>query len=640
MRIVLAPLVALALAGVAHGQLAPAGGFSLQTFRPALDGKGYVTVDGSALLGHLDFSIGLVSSYAHDVLTLTRANSPNTLTVEHLLTPQLQGALGLWNRLEVGVSLPVHVMFGARAPGFRDPGGDRNLDDDLHFAAQSFGDLGVHVKTRILDGWKHALGLGAALSLYVPTGNDKQLLGEGQVTLRPELIVDKEFGRTRRFKLALNLGALVRPARHSFTDGGVTLSARDVGGGAPFCQPAAPLASAPATAAAAMATLPPPGDPACGTQATRALGTQLAYGLGLSYAVVPQRLELIGEAFGYADVTGAAAGHPLEGLLAAKVYLAARSFFELGGGAGLLPRSVAGGMTGAPGFRVFVGFIFEPSIGDRDGDGIKDDVDQCPDDPEDFDGFEDEDGCPDPDNDRDGVLDVDDRCPDVPGPVENHGCPFADRDHHGILDKDDACPDVPGPVENHGCPFADRDHDGVLDEDDLCPDEPGPVENHGCPPRDSDGDGLLDQDDECPRVPGPKENGGCPLKATTRLRGGELVIMKPVFFETDKAIIKPVSYAILDAVADTLRTNPQLLLVEIQGHADERGDDDHNLRLTQDRAAAVKAYLVDKGVAGDRLVARGYGETRPLCKQHGEGCWSQNRRVQFIILRHEGSPLP
>src|SRR5262249_59612493 len=99
--------------------------------------------------------------------------------------------------------------------------------------------------------------------------------------------------------------------------------------------------------------------------------------------------------------------------------LAQKSYFEIGGSAGLVP-----GQTGSPDFRVFVGFIFEPSIGDRDGDGIKDDVDKCPDEPEDFDDFEDEDGCPDPDNERDGILDRDDQCPNEPGPVENHGCPW------------------------------------------------------------------------------------------------------------------------------------------------------------------------------------------------------------------------
>jgi outer membrane protein OmpA-like peptidoglycan-associated protein len=387
------------------------------------------------------------------------------------------------------------------------------------------------------------------------------------VTLRPELIVDKEFGRARRFRLALNAGALVRPATHSFTDRGTYLSGDpNVAGGMPFCAPSV-------TSLAAAAT--------CGTGLTRALGTQLTYGLGASFAAVPQKLELVGEAFGYADVTGNATGSPLEGLLAAKVYLASKSYFEIGGGAGLLPSTITrqGGMTGSPQLRVFVGFVFEPAIGDRDGDGIKDDVDKCPDEPEDFDDFEDEDGCPDPDNDHDGILDRDDQCPNVSGPESNHGCPVAD----------------------------------------------------------SDGDGLPDKDDECPHTPGPRDNQGCPLTSVTRLRGGKLIILKPIFFETARAIIMPVSFSTLDDVADTLQANQQLLLVEIQGHADERGNDDFNLQLTEARAAAVKDYLEGKGVAGGRLRARGYGETRPLCHEHDENCWSQNRRVEFVIIeRNDG----
>jgi hypothetical protein len=128
--------------------------------------------------------------------------------------------------------------------------------------------------------------------------------------------------------------------------------------------------------------------------------------------------------------------------------------------------------------------------GDRDGDGIPDPLDKCPDDPEDFDGFEDADGCPDPDNDRDGVLDVDDKCPNLPGPPPT-GCPTADvgdRDGDGIPDPRDKCPDDPEDFDGYqdadGCPDPDNDQDGVLDVDDLCPNDPGPAWNHGCPARD------------------------------------------------------------------------------------------------------------------------------------------------------------
>jgi OmpA-OmpF porin, OOP family len=603
--------------------------FDLQLFRPAIDSKGYVTVDGAALLGHLDLSLGLTGTIAHDVLTLRGANG-SSFTVENLLTPQLQLALGLFKWAEVGVTLPLSILYGHRGPGFKSPD-DANKNDDLAFSGQFVGDLGLHVKGRILNGHNHPVGLAALVSIYVPSATDHPFLGENQVTLRPELIVEREWDRRGRFRTALNVGALVRPSRHTFVDAGTTLTGDPaINGSGDFCAPSASAAN----------PTPTPGDAACGTGLGRTLGTQFTYGLGVAFAVVPQKFELVGELYGYADVTGSTAGHPLEGLIAAKVYLARSSFFEIGGGAGLLPSTITpeGGMTGSPAWRLFLGFIFEPRIGDRDGDGIKDDVDKCPDEPEDFDDFEDEDGCPDPDNDRDGILDKDDQCPNEPGPIENHGCPLGDRDKDGILDKDDACPDVPGPVENRGCPWPDRDKDGILDKDDECPDIPGPKENGGCPFLDSDGDGLLDKDDQCPHEYGPKENHGCPLPNRTKIRGGHLILLKPIFFETAKAIIKPISFPTLDDVADTLKSNRQLLLVEIQGHADERGNDDYNMRLTDDRAAAVKAYLVGKGVEADRLQSHGYGETKPLCKQHDEACWSKNRRVEFVIQRRTDAP--
>jgi outer membrane protein OmpA-like peptidoglycan-associated protein len=622
--LVCAFVVVLFAPAQARAQDATAPAFSLQTFRPAIDSKGYVTVNASQLLGHLDFSLGLVGSYANDVLHLGGQGAQ--LDVEHYLTPQLQFAIGLFKWVELGVSLPVHIMFGSRSPKFTDV--DPNQNNALSFSGQFVGDLGFHAKARFLNSSRYPVGLGALFSLYAPSGDAKKFLGEGQVTLRPELIVDKELGYARRFRMALNVGALIRPSVHSYTDRGTTLGGvADVNGGMDFCAPSTMLGSAPGAAA-------------CGTQQTRSLGSQLTYSLGMSYAIVPAKLDLIGELFGYADVSGQPSASPLEGLLAAKVYLAQKSYFEIGGGAGLLPRSVAGGMTGSPGFRVFIGFLFEPSIGDRDGDGIKDDVDKCPDEPEDFDDFEDEDGCPDPDNDKDGILDRDDQCPNEPGPVENHGCPWPDRDKDGIHDKDDACPDEPGPVENQGCPWPDRDKDGILDKDDECPDLPGPKENHGCPFLDSDGDGLLDKDDACPHEYGPKENHGCPLPNRARIVKGHVIAMSPIYFETAKAIIKPMSYPTLDAVAETLRANQQLLIIEIQGHADERGNDDYNLRLTEDRAAAVKQYLIDKGVEADRLQSHGYGETRPLCSQHTERCWSQNRRVEFVIVRRTDNALP
>ncbi|HLT31699.1 MAG TPA: OmpA family protein [Myxococcaceae bacterium] len=158
---------------------------------------------------------------------------------------------------------------------------------------------------------------------------------------------------------------------------------------------------------------------------------------------------------------------------------------------------------------------------DRDGDGILDDVDQCPDEPEDMDGFQDQDGCPDLDNDGDGVLDSEDRCPLAYGPAETQGCPavdMPDADGDGIPDHLDKCPnaaeDMDGFEDDDGCPDPDNDGDGLLDSVDKCPDVAGPPTNYGCPIVDADGDGINDDVDQCPNEPedmdGFEDEDGCP----------------------------------------------------------------------------------------------------------------------------------
>jgi OOP family OmpA-OmpF porin len=603
------------LSGVARADDA----FSLQLFRPAVDSKGYFAVDASATLGHLDFSLGQVGSYAREVLVLQRDDA--SYRVSDLITTQIQMALGLWRWLEIGLSLPVHLLFGSRTPGYVSPNGG-NHNSDLAFGAQFLGDAGIHPKVRILNTSRHPVGLAIVTSVYLPTGQSQSFLGEGKVSLRPEIIVDKEW---RRFRLALNLGALVRMSKNTFTDRGAMVTDPT-----PVCFP---------TTSAG-----------CGTGESRSLGTQLVYALALSGAVVPQRVELLGELYGYADVTGSAHGYPLEWLAGAKVYLASRSYFEIGFGTRIIPDQ-----TGSPSLRAFLGFVFEPSIGDRDGDGLKDDIDKCPDDPEDHDDFEDEDGCPDPDNDRDGILDADDKCPNEPETKnqfeDEDGCPdttLLDRDGDRIPDAVDKCPDDPEDYDRFedqdGCPDPDNDRDEIPDVDDLCPNDPEDRDHFededGCPDPDNDKDRILDVDDKCPNEPeiynGFRDDDGCPDKYIVRRKGSTLEILEKIHFETAKAIIKPISYRILDAIAATLKGNPEIALLEIQGHADERGDDDYNRRLTEDRAQAVRQYLVDHGIAPARLLAHGYGEDRAICRARSRSCLATNRRVEFVILRQDG----
>ncbi len=116
-----------------------------------------------------------------------------------------------------------------------------------------------------------------------------------------------------------------------------------------------------------------------------------------------------------------------------------------------------------------------------------------------------------------------------------------------------------------------------------------------------------------------------------------IIILDPINFEYNKDIIKSDSFAILDAVVATMNGNPDILLIEVQGHTDERGDDNYNLELSDRRAHAVVRYLTEHGVDAKRLSAQGYGETQPKNTAHTEKAWAENRRVEFIILKREGS---
>jgi outer membrane protein OmpA-like peptidoglycan-associated protein len=250
-----------------------------------------------------------------------------------------------------------------------------------------------------------------------------------------------------------------------------------------------------------------------------------------------------------------------------------------------------------------------PGVGDIDGDGILDNVDKCPRVPEDLDGFEDDDGCPEDDNDKDGIADKIDACPNDPEDRDNFedddGCPDADNDKDGLNDKIDKCPNDP------------EDTDGFEDDD-------------GCPDIDNDKDGILDKDDKCPREPGVPPD-GCPKKYNLVVVTEKKIELKQtVFFDTNKATIKKVSFALLTEVAQAMKDNPTIK-VDVEGHTDSQGNDRFNLKLSQRRAESVKKFLVGKGVSSDRMRPKGYGENVPIADNRTADGRAQNRRVEFVI---------
>jgi outer membrane protein OmpA-like peptidoglycan-associated protein len=257
-----------------------------------------------------------------------------------------------------------------------------------------------------------------------------------------------------------------------------------------------------------------------------------------------------------------------------------------------------------------------PTRGDRDRDGIFDDVDRCPDTPEDKDGFQDSDGCPDLDNDADGIPDTADKCPNTP------------EDRDGFEDAD-------------GCPELDNDKDGLLDRVDKCPNEPEDPDGwdslDGCPDPDNDADGILDVNDLCPFEPetmnGYADNDGCPDEEQVRVVGDKIVLDDRVHFFVNSAVIRKVSYPLLQRLTKLVAEHPEYTHISVEGHADERGPEDFNKKLSEDRARSVLEFMVKSGIARERLSSQGFGASRPLVDKKNEYAWLLNRRVEFTVTR-------
>lgn len=222
-------------------------------------------------------------------------------------------------------------------------------------------------------------------------------------------------------------------------------------------------------------------------------------------------------------------------------------------------------------------------IGDRDRDGLLDPDDACPDEPEDFDDFEDADGCPDPDNDQDTILDV------------NDSCPLSPEDLDGFEDRD-------------GCPDPDNDRDGFLDVDDQCPNEAEVV------------NGVDDQD-------------GCPDEGLIEMVDDRVVLDERVLFDFERARVKHAAQPVIAAIAELVRQHPEWDSMRIEGHADARGDAEYNRRLSERRARNVMRALVREGVTAARIDSVGYGADRLRDQGQTEEAHQRNRRVEFVVLR-------
>jgi len=404
------------------------------------------------------------------------------------------------------------------------------------------------------------------------------------------------------------------------------------------------------------------------TLANAVIGTQIYGALGASYEVIPDHLlALSGEAFALFTLAdqaprklGDAPGTspplvPAEWIAAATTapFLAGDLGFTLGGG-GPIPLSPEALTT--PRFRVNLALRYAPTGHDLDGDGILDRDDKCPTVAEDRDGFQDEDGCPDPDNDGDGILDSKDKCrdaaedfdgfqdedgcpdldddgdgvPDAEDKCRNEpedrdnfqdddGCPDPDNDGDGLLDAQDKCPnaaeDKDGFRDEDGCPDPDNDVDGIPDAQDQCPNEPedrdGFQDEDGCPEPDNDFDGILDRADRCPNeaetIDGIQDEDGCPepnAKSRVSWDGANVVVEKLARFGAGSPKLSPELEKQAKMIAQLILGRAPIELVVIEAFADRAGDSSiKSVDLAARRAEAIKAVLIPAGIPAEKIVA-------------------------------------
>ena len=590
-------LVTAAVSAVASPAFAQSPGLALDRFEPAPAGDRMFGVPSPYAAGELTPHVMLLGDYANNPLVLHRLPNDTKAggVVKNQLYLNLDVGLALWKRLFLDVDVPLALYQNGGNP---QPAGQAFSTP----STTQFGDLRLGARLRLFGEYHDPFQIAVGGYVWLPTGNKNSYVGTGDVRGLPQLIL----GGRGAERVVWSAAA------------GPELQGKS-------------------------------------TFAGIQQGSMFHWGAGLGFLLLENRHLQIGpEASGdlvLRDIQKRTTN--AEVLLDARYRLV--DDVELAAGAG--PGLTSG--VGTPDFRAVLSLAYTPEQkldNDRDHDSIVDDFDACPD----VRGVADEDpkhnGCPrELDRDHDGILDAVDACPDVKGVADEdpkkNGCPpELDRDHDGILDAVDACPDVKGVADEdpkkNGCPpERDRDHDGILDDVDACPDvkgvaDPDPKKN-GCPlPVDTDKDGIIDEEDACPTEKGPRNEdptkNGCPVVHVTN---SEIVILEQVQFDTNQATIKKVSDDLLDQVAAVLTSHDEITRVEVQGHTDSRGAAAHNKQLSQARAQAVVKALVKRGVAKERLTAKGYGQDVPIAENDTEDGRQKNRRVQFSILeKSKGTP--
>ena len=596
-------LAALLSAGVLSPASALAQQVALDRFEPAPAGDRMFGVESPYALGEGVPHVALILDYAHNPFTLK--HGPGQSDVQAVVSDQmflhLNFSIAILNRINLNLSVPAAVLQDGS-----DPTVGATTISSPHDTA--FGDLRVGARVRAWGEWDDPFQIGVSGYVWAPTGANGVYVSDGQARGAANLVLG---GHVPVLNWSLSGGLQFRPTQTIQLD---------------------------------------PSLPAF-TQ-----GTSVQIGGGVGFLFADGKAQIGPEIRG-SLLTAGNTSRTTNAELTLDARYRIFDDFELGLGAG--PGLTSG--FGTPDIRVLGMLAFSPQMKkpappDRDGDGVPDAEDACPDLAAPRTANPAKPGCPAPaDRDGDGIPDEVDACPDVPGVASTdpgkNGCPM-DRDGDGIPDTKDACPDAPGPpsadLAKNGCPLPrDSDGDGIPDTEDACPTIPGikstdPRQN-GCP-GDRDGDGIRDDKDACPDVPGvptkdPKTN-GCPRARITAQ--GVIEILEQVEFEVGTAKIHAASSALIEEVAGIFKKHPDITRVEVQGHTDNDGNRIANRVLSQQRADAVKKALVAQGVEARRLIAKGYGAEQPLVDNTTAEGRAKNRRVQFVVLERAkpASPPP
>jgi outer membrane protein OmpA-like peptidoglycan-associated protein len=617
-------------------------GVDVALFRSSYDGEGIFALDGGRLMPKHDLSFKFMLGYAKSPLNVAIpgiggvGDTANDSVLKYLVTIDMAFGMTITDMIAIGIdvagyrtatdagygvrghyslnaSTPSTGLIALRPLSNIDPSASPS-DSTAYLGDGLAGPLDARagVKIKLFD--NHTMAVAALASVFLPFGEDQMLLGDRGIVFEPKLAFEMRADRIRATRVVANLAARIRKR--------TVLEGYD-----------------PNDTTSSMA------DP----KAFLDVGSEIVAGVGGVYELTPRAsFAAEGQVFvPLPDVLSYGTCRLYNGKPCDEVQYgsgAKHGDFTLLATAGVMLRvsadvtanlMVGTGQLGARGdeFRVTTGLTWAPQPAgaaiagknDRDGDGIPDNLDACPDEPEDKDGFQDEDGCPDPDNDRDGIPDAQDQCPNEP------------EDKDGFQDAD-------------GCPDLDNDKDGIPDGVDKCPNEPedkdGFQDDDGCPDDDNDGDGIPDAVDKCPNEAGPPPD-GCPDTRTSQgpeeradridLKGAQ------VSFGKNNAVLTQPAKQLLAQVAALIKSKRLSIRIEVHvplgiksnNAAQIAAQKKKDKTLATQRAQAILTYLTSQGVPQSQIQAVGLGSDRPLGGANATD--PVNERVDFIKAQQGGA---